>query len=233
MPEIESIDWQTFLQRFNWRQGEHVAAIAATGMGKTTLLAELLPLRKFNLFFGTKLDDPLYRQIIRSHGFVRLEDVSEIRRYHERILLWPRAAKKIPATYQRQKQVFTDALDMVANEGGWSVWLDECKYLAEQLGLTKRLTYCLEQLRSVNGTIISGAQRPVWLPRSVLSNATHVFLWRSNSREDAGRLADIGGVDARIVSREAKQLAPHEFIYVNARTGTLFKSQVKKVNRVA
>ncbi len=184
-------------------------------------------MRQYNLFFGTKLDDPLYKKILR-RGAVRLEDVSEIRGYHDNIVLWPKAKKTIPETYNRQKEVFTDALDMVAREGAWTVWLDECKYLAEQLGLTKRLTYCLEQLRSVNGTIISGAQRPVWLPRSVLSNSTHVFLWRTNSREDARRLADIGGIDAGMVAKEAKQLAPHEFIYINGRTGNMAKSQVKR-----
>ena len=225
---IDTVSWPDFLQWFQWRQGEHIAAVAPTGAGKTTLLAELIPLRRYSIFFGTKLDDPLYRQIIRRGGFTRLEDVSEIRGYHDKILLWPRAARKIPETYQRQKEVFTAALDKVANDGGWTVWLDECKYLAEQLGLTKRLTYCLEQLRSVNGTIISGAQRPVWLPRSVLSNSTHVFLWRSNSREDARRLADIGGIDAGLVMQEAKTLAPHEFIYINGRNGNMVKSQVKK-----
>lgn len=224
---LDSVSWNEFLSEFKWRQGEHVAAIAPTGAGKTTLFKALLPLRKYNIFFGTKLDDPLYRQILRQ-GFERIEQIEDIRPWEDNLLLWPRSQKRIKETYALQRSVFENALDAIAKQGSWSVWFDECKYIAEHLKLTEALTFCLEQLRSINGTTISGAQRPVWLPRSVLSNATHVFLWRSNNREDAKRLADIGGIDSGFVAKEAKLLGPHEFIYVNGRTGDIKKSQVRK-----
>ena len=37
MSEIERVPWNSFLKTFDWKQGEHVAAIAPTGAGKTTL----------------------------------------------------------------------------------------------------------------------------------------------------------------------------------------------------
>lgn len=224
---LESISWKNFNQSFRWRQGEHLAAVAPTGAGKTTLFAALLARRKFNLFFGTKLDDTLYHQIQRK-GYTRIESIDELRSYDSKILLWPKPGKTIAETYYKQRLAFKDALNELVKQGGWTIWLDECKYLAEQLKLEKELTFCLEQLRSINGTVVSGAQRPVWMPRSVLSNASHAFIWRTNDKDDARRLADIAGLDAKLIMNEAKMLNPYEFVYINAREGDIIKSKVER-----
>lgn len=226
---IESVSWDEFQTRFRWKQGEHVAAIAPTGAGKTTLMRALIPYRKYSIFMGTKPDDPLYRAIQRE-GFRRVESVAEIKPWDNKILLWPKQRKTIAETFSLQKRVFRDAFDMVVNQRAWTLWVDECKYMSEQLGLTRSLTYCLEQLRSINGTTINGAQRPVWLPKSVLANSSHVFLWKTTDRDDQRRLADIGGLDARVVAAEAHTLGKHEFIYIHTR-GTeikMLRSQVGK-----
>lgn len=213
---VETVPWEQFKQRLVWRQGEHVAMIGPTGVGKTTLMRELLPLRKYSIVFGTKKRDELYRKIERS-GYKRVESFSEIRPWDNKILLWPRHEATITATLNKQRERFRSALDSVANQGGWSVWFDECKYMAEMLGLGRQLTFCQEQLRSNGGTNVSGAQRPVWLPRSVLANASHVYLWRTTDRDDAKRLADMGGIDSRALMREAMTLGKHEFIHVHTR----------------
>ena len=104
------------------------------------------------------------------------------------------------------------------------------KYMAEHLKLTPQLTFILEQLRSINGTIIGGAQRPKWLPLSALANASHVFLWKSQLSDDAKRLADIGGIDYRKVIDEMYSLGSHEFLYIRTR-GTdarILRSQVRR-----
>lgn len=227
MSQVERVDWNTFLSYFRWKQGEHVAAIAPTGAGKTTLMRALLPYRKYSIFFGTKPDDKLYRDIQRD-GFKRVGTLGESRAYDDKILLWPKQGRTIDETLQRQRASFLTALNTVVEQRGWTVWFDECKYMAQMLRMEKQLTYCLEQLRSINATTISGAQRPVWLPRSVLSNASHVFLWRTTDREDARRLADIGGVDARLLAKEAQTLDKHEFIYVHTRgvESQMIRSQV-------
>jgi hypothetical protein len=234
MPELGTIPaagWEDFVRRFRWGQGEHLAAVAPTGAGKTTLLLSLIPYRGHSIFFGTKPDDPLYHELIKKHGFRRIESVEEIKHYDTKLLLWPKpVAKDIKATMVKQQTAFARAINMVVGQGGWTVWLDESKYMAENLGLKMLLTYLLEQSRSINVTVICGAQRPAWLPASTLPNSTHIFLWKSNKREDAQRLADVGGIDSKLIIETMKTLGAHEFIYIKTR-GTeshVVRSQVGK-----
>lgn len=221
--------FREFINDFRWNQGEHVAAIAPAGAGKTTLLKQLLPYRKYSIFFGTKPDDPLYRQII-SQGYRRVESMREIRPHETKVFLWPRMRPTIEETILAQRDVFKHALDTIVHQEAWTVWIDEAKYLSEMLRLKTELTYCIEQLRSIKATVICGAQRPAWLPPSVLSNATHTFLWKSTNRDDAMKLADLGGVDAHQVRDWAKNLDSHEFLYIRTR-GTdskIIRTQVGK-----
>lgn len=215
---IPFLPWADFVRRFRWNQGEHLAAVAPTGAGKTTLLLELIPYRGHSIFFGTKPDDPLYHKLVTKHGFVRVESITDIKAYQTKILLWPKPVPgDIRATMRKQQAAFAAAINMVVSQGGWTVWLDESKYMAENLGLKLLLTYLLEQSRSINVTVICGGQRPAWLPASTLPNSTHLFLWKSNKREDAQRLADVGGIDAKQITEQLKTLDAHEFIYVRAR----------------
>lgn len=205
-------------------------AIAPTGAGKTTLLSELMPFRKTNIMLGTKLDDPMYREIVKKHGFKRVESFDEVKPWDRNILLWPKHKDDIRSTYAVQRATFIHALNHIVKQGGWTVWADEMKYMAQHLKMEPEITFILEQLRSINGTIIGGAQRPKWLPLSALSNSTHVFLWKTTLTDDAKRLADIGGIDSKAVIEEMMSLGRHEFIYIRTR-GTearIVKTQVER-----
>lgn len=227
---IPSVPWDEFVRRFRWAQGEHLAAVAPTGAGKTTLFSELMPMRRYSLMLGTKPDDKMYREIIAKRGFRRVESVDQIRSYDEKVLLWPKQRKDIRSTVVAQQAAFREAFDMVVAQQAWTLWVDEAKYIAEFLRLKTELTYCLEQLRSINATVISGAQRPAWLPPSVLANSTHLFLWKSTRREDAQKLADVGGIDAKLIAEAAKSLDEHEFMYIKSRgtTSRVVRSEVRR-----
>jgi len=229
MEEYPLVSWDEFRRTFRWKQGEHLAAVAPTGAGKTMLFSELMPYRGYNIMFGTKRADKSYDKILRQ-GFRRVESIHDIKPWDRNVLLWPRQRDSIPETVLAQQKAFREALDVVVKQKSWTVWVDEAKYLAEFLKLRTELIYCLEQLRSINATIICGAQRPAWLPASVLSNSTHAFLWKTTNADDAKKLADIGGIDAKAVAEALKQLGPHEFLYIRTR-GTeakIVRSQVGK-----
>lgn len=213
-----------------WRQGEHVTIIAPTGGGKTTLEVALIPRRSHSIFFATKRDDPLYRDLIRHYGFVRVEQFSEILPTHNKVLLWPRHKDTIRNTTRWQQYVFTDALNQIVKQKSWTVWFDECKYMVQMLGMGPEVTFANEQLRSTNGTIINAAQRPRWIGKSALSNASHVFLWKTTDAEDTRTLSEVGGINAREVARMSQSLGKHEFIYIQTRgsESRLYRSQVRK-----
>ena len=203
--------------------------IAPPGAGKTTLMDAIKDRRKYNIFFGTKPADPLYKKLIKD-GYRHIQSFDEIKSYDKNLLLWHKFTNTIDGTMATQEAVFRHALDRIVEDGGWTLWVDEAKYASEMLNLRKQISFCVDQLRSNNSSVICGAQRPAWLPQSVLANATHVFLWKSTNREDQIKLADIGGIDAKVVRDEAKSLGSHEFIYVKTRgvNSKMVISQVKK-----
>lgn len=226
----DQMPWAEFKSKFRWGQGEHLAAMAPTGAGKTTLFSELMQYRGYNLMFGTKRDDKTYEEILKKPGWRRVESIHDIKPWDKNVLLWPQMRRTIPEHVMLQQATFRDALDVVVKQKAWTVWIDEAKYLSEFLKLRNELTYCLEQLRSVNATIICGAQRPAYVSPSVLSNSSHVFLWKTTNRNDLQRLSDVGGIDAKEVSNELKMLGKFEFLYIQTR-GTeakVIRSQVER-----
>lgn len=228
MSAIQQVSWDEFKRGFRWRQGEHVTAVAPTGAGKTTLFSELMPMRGYNIMFGTKPADKSYDRILRS-GYKRIERITEARPTHNNYLLWPSQKPTIAQTVANQREAFLEAMDTIVLQRSWTVWVDECKYIAQFLKLERQLTYMLEQLRSINATVVSGAQRPAFLPLSALSSASHIFLWKTPLDADKKRLSDIGGVDVKLLHEEMQSLDRFEFIYVKTRgTEALMKrSQVE------
>ena len=229
---IDRVSWEEFLRRFVWRQGEHVALIGPPGAGKTTVIDAIKHKRTYNVIFGTKPADPLYNKLIKE-GYRRIYNIDEIKHYDSNNFLlwpWPKDTDDIEEIKDYQREAFKKALNRIVKEGGWTLTVDEGKYLSETLGLGRQLSFCVDQLRSNNSSVVCGAQRPAWLPQSVLANATHVFLWKSTNRDDQIKLADIGGIDAKVVRDEARTLGSHEFIYIKTRgvNSNMVISQVKK-----
>lgn len=211
-----SIAWQEFLALFRWAQGEHVLTIAGTGQGKTTLLTQLVPYRKWNIVFGTKKTDKTYDKFL-AQGFRHIQSVDEIRPWDKNLLLWPTYRTTIREFKARQRYTFQNAFDWVAGHGGWTVWNDEELYMCQDLKLTEEVTWFLGQARSSALTIINGSQRPAWIPVASYNGSTHAFLSNSNVDGDAKRLADLGLVHPRELLHNLKQLRRYEFVYVNTR----------------
>jgi hypothetical protein len=209
----------------DWNQGEHVAVIGPTGVGKTTLISKILPRRKYVVVLVTKVHDDTLRKPFA--GFDRIQEWPP--RIHEnRVLLWPKPGKTIRETKVKQREVFKKALDSIFQERNWCVVFDEQHYVCKSLGLQPENEMFQHQGRSSGLSIINGAQRPAWVPLVTLSGSTHVFLWKNTFKGDLTRLSEIGGIDRKEIEANMLGLSKHEFLYVNTRTGTVVRSQVER-----
>ena len=207
-----------------WQQGEHISIIGPTGCGKTTLESRMLDVRDSVVVFVTKIHDDTIANDFR--GYKRIEKWPPPKTWDNKVLLWPRPAETIRATYLKQRAVFKDALDSIFRERNWCVVFDEQHYLCTQLGLDAENAMILQQGRSSGLSVVNGTQRPAWVPVVTYSSATHAMIWRTTDRKDLSRLSALGGVNMRELQTNLLTLNKHDFIYVNTRRGDIMRSQV-------
>lgn len=181
-----------------WRPGEHVAIIGDTGTGKTFLMSKLVQLRKYVVFLRTKPDDnlfPTFQSIKRAEGMDQWDA--------ERLLLEPRLHLQAREVWQALKNVW--------EHGGWTLAVDELWYIEKRLGLREPLENLLTQGRSKKITVMVGMQRPAWVTRFGIAEATHVFSFRTEGR-DTKVLAE--STTPRIAPA-LESLQGHDFVYFN------------------
>jgi hypothetical protein len=216
-PDVEHVDWPVFLTRMRWRQGEHVSLIGPTGTGKTTLMFNLLPMRRYTAVIGTKPRDTALSDLERS-GYVRRPDLPE-RGQPSRVLIWP--PYRTPEDRPRQRVIIRDALRTAFRAGGWCTGGDEVSYLCRRLRLEDELLDLWEQGRSNGCTVVAATQRPAWVPLALYSQASHLFFWRTRDGRDLARIAGLNGVDPVPVRAAVAALPRHHALYVNAVTGDM------------
>jgi hypothetical protein len=222
-PTVPFSDLLRNLQR-QWLIGEHVTIVGPTGVGKTTLLARILPIRRYTVVFVTKVHDPTISRDFK--GYQRITSWPP-KVFQDKLLLWPKAGKTIRDTIQIQRDTFRTALDSIFQDKQWCVVFDEQHWLCTTLGLSQENAAYLHQGRSSGLTVVNGTQRPAWVPVVTYSSATHGFIWRTTYRDDMSRLGDLGGIDAKQFKANMLRLKKHEFVYVNTRKGITVRSQVK------
>lgn len=219
-------EWPKLLRQLqhDWKIGEHVAVVGPTGVGKTTMLARILPIRRYVVVFVTKTKDPTISNDFR--GYERIRSWPP-RVFQDRMLLWPTPGKTIRETVGIQRDTFRTALDRIFNDEQWCVVFDEQHYMCTTLGLEQENAMFLHQGRSSGLSVVNGTQRPAWVPVVTYSAATHAFVWRTTYRADLQRLAELGGIDQQELKREMLSLTKHQFLYVNTRKGITVRSQVR------
>lgn len=216
---VEELPWSAFLDGFRWRQGEHVSLIGPTGTGKTTAAVQLLPRRRFVAAIGTKPRDSTLDHLARD-GY-RIMAALPHEGNPPRVIIWPRSVTLNRDAKRAQASTIRDAMDHAYSAGGWTLFVDELSYVSRTLKLAPELVDIWQQGRANNVSLIGCTQRPRWVPLDAYSGASHLFLWRTNDRQDIARLAGLNGADSALVQAIVPQLERHELLYVDTRTGRL------------
>ena len=230
LPDYEPIttvgfaEWRDYFGS-TWNQGEHVTILGHTGSGKTTVAFEILPIRKYVLLIASKPKDRLIstgREL--GYHFARGWPIDH--RIFPRNILWPKIERM--EDIRSQQAVIGQCLHDVYTSGGWTIYLDEVRYLSETLKLKKLLEVLWLQGRSNNVSIVATSQRPRWIPLEAYQSADHLFMFRESDMSNLVRLKEIGGVDRDRLAYELQRIPKHDCIYVNTRDGNMFRFNVRR-----
>lgn len=219
-----------------WQEGEHVAIVGSTGSGKTTFARSILKLRDFVVVLGTKSRDPSLYAPLEADGFVRTEHWTpwEWEDTGQRYIIFAPelklsddpSGKDVDRALDAQAQAFRRALVQIFKVGGWTVYADELRYLADDLRLTPELNLLYLQGRSLGVTMVASTQRPRAVPLNMFEQASWFYLWRVSDREDRRRASEMTGPLAGLVFETAARLPRHEFVAVNKVTDAIVRSRV-------
>ena len=219
--------WPDHYKNLRWAQGEHLLIAAPTGAGKTTLARKLVEKRSHAVMLVTKThDDTIKREF---KGWERVDQWSDIKPWHRRVLLWPKPGKTLAETLTIQREVMRTALDGIGrgNRTGWSGWgvlVDESHYLTDPsfCGLGKEIAMLHHVGRSAGISMLNLTQRPAWIPKIIYSSVSHAYVARTRDAADLKRLADLGGVDPRQAALNVANLPTrHDYVYLSPQSDAL------------
>lgn len=216
MTDFPELRFNDHVKSLRWEQGQHVFIAGPTGSGKTTLAKSLLEKRSHVLGFGIKAKDDTLKKEFADWHFVQSFD--EIESWDNRVMLWPRPKRRETGNEwrARKRKEFKYAFDRMIKSGGWGIYIDELAYMSHPKfgGVADEIGELHFIGRSAGTSILSGVQRPAWVPLSVMASASHAYIARTNLAEDIKRLGDLGGVDRRELERALRALrSRHDFVY--------------------
>lgn len=222
--EIPRLPWDSFLAQFSWKQGEHLTLVGPTGRGKTTLAQELLRRRGYVIVFVTKKKDKILSQF-KPSGYQQVTKADDIHpKVAKKYLLKPPFSGKESIPSQRKE--FEQALHMGFKQGNWTIYMDEARYVCDNLGLARDCEVNWLQGRALGLTMVVGTQRPVRIPLEAYSQATHLFFFQEKDDRNLKTIGGLGGVDNKLIRENVSVLDFHEVLYLNSATGKMIITKV-------
>lgn len=229
-PDIaEFVPWNEFYTTVDWKQGEHVSVFGRTGSGKTFMTTDLLNIRNgYIIAFGVKKEDESLDYLIKKEGFQRITSwpPKPEQEGQKRFILWPHIEK--PDDIDACRPIFAEALDKIYSQGGWTIYLDEVRYMSQRLKLAQPLSDIWILGRSSHLTLVGCTQRPTWVPLEMLTQASHVFLFAVNGQDDLQRLKALDIRNKDLVVPIVSRLPQYHCLYINTVTGEMLVTKAEK-----
>lgn len=211
---IPFMPWAEFDQHFHWKQGEHVAMIAATQSGKTTLARAILPRRRYVVMLATKNKDDVIDRF-KHDGYVTQREWQPIPAAYPRVILKP--PLEDADHMDEQRDAFKACLHDVFRSGGWALYADEVRYLTQTLQLQRQMELLWLQAASARSSVVALTQRPAWVPLELYNASTHIFLWSENDQRNLKRLSELDGANTDLIRWQLPRLGAYEALYVCTR----------------
>lgn len=219
---VPVLPWQAFLDFMNWGQGEHVTLVGHTGAGKTELSVSLLERRKYVVFLGTKSQDSTQDALKKMHYQVVQDSKGIEVDISTHLIVRPDFPKVSAAKLKTYHQdVFRESIMRVYRQGGWTLDIDECRYITEYLGLRDECMLCWLQGRSKDISVLASTQRPRFIPLEAYDSASHLFFWRSTDLDNVRRVGELAGINKEVVTGIVGKLPMHDVLYVDTRSGRM------------
>lgn len=227
-PSVPFIPWQRFVQQFQFGQGEHITLIGKTKSGKTTMAVQprgLLSMRKAVVVVATKpIDNGLYPPLERQ-GYVQTDNPKLDAKKQPKVIFRPKILGPSGDDRKRQAEQFRALLFVLWAQGGWTIYLDEIRYLTELLKLKEELDTLYLQGSSLGLTLIAATQEPVAIPRVAFGQIEHLFYWKQTDRDRVQRMGELAGTESQIVRAVVPQLPKHEALYIRVQDDVLAKTK--------
>lgn len=216
-----------------WRPGPpswpntHMAIVGATRSGKSTFTREIMRMRDYVCLFGTKnVDEPLYGPLLKQ-GYVIRERWNPENTEERRVIFKPPLTDTSAKAHAAQKEAFRQALDRVYQTGGWTLWFDEIRYLADDLGLARELNLLWLQGGSNGTTIVGLTQRPVSVPLNMFAQSRFLVTFRISGREDRRTMANYAGGLEPVLFETAAILPRYELLFIDSEEDLAVRTMVE------
>ena len=218
VPEIVSKTWDKFLEDFakEWSPGQHIALIAPTGQGKTTVLVSLLNTRKYVLAFDPKGGD----STLAKTGYKRLGNWPPPSKAYDDMAAGKPVKYLIgPKVHTMDDRVRLQAVQAATfkgafDNGGWTVAIDELQVAADKMKHADDIETMLIAARDKAISVISLFQRPANVPRAAFEMATYIFLGLTLDVDTVNRLAEIVGRPKYEIRGMVEGLASHDYSWM-------------------
>lgn len=189
------------LNRILPARGDRVGVFGQTGSGKTTLARAILQHREYAIICDPKrrISWPGYTVV----DFKTLLKIDPIK--------FPKVIYKptFEDIQDNKGAVINAFFRWVYERENCTLYVDELSLIARGDDYPRYFGVCLQQGRELGIEVISGSQRPMWIPQIAMSEAEHLYCFYLKLAQDRNRIEQLAGIP----SKEIEGLAKQEFLY--------------------